>query len=46
MLHGLRRGETRAFVLADADDHAAAWALAAGHDLAVVANVGAAFDGG
>jgi DivIVA domain-containing protein len=46
VLHGLRRGDTRVFELDDADDHAAAWALAAGHELAVVANVGAAFDGG
>jgi DivIVA domain-containing protein len=46
VLHGLRRGDTRVFELDDADDHAAAWALAAGHELAVVANVGAALEGG
>jgi hypothetical protein len=34
------------FELDDADDHAAAWTLASGHELAVVANVGAAVEGG
>jgi DivIVA domain-containing protein len=46
VLDGLRRGESRIFDLADPDDHAAAWSLAAAHDLAAAANAGARFDGG
>ena len=43
VLDSLRRGDARPFVIADADDHAAGWALAAAHDLAGAADIGAAF---